>query len=70
MHNACDLIIEDAKDLLLGFRSHKFSHTCRSGNSVAHALARRALDIHNCLVWMEDVPPNIVHVLLNDFHAL
>jgi hypothetical protein len=44
------------------FQRYQFSHTRHSGNFVTHALARPALECHNCLVWMEDVPPNIVRV--------
>ena len=46
------------------------SHTRRSGNTVAHALARRASECNSSLIWMEEVPPDITHVLLNDFFAL
>ncbi|GMY34590.1 hypothetical protein FCV25MIE_29832 [Fagus crenata] len=65
-HNAYELILEDARLLLSYFQRYSLSHTHRSGNAVAHALARRASDINNLLVWMEEVPPDIVHVLLKD----
>jgi ribonuclease HI len=65
-HNAYKLILEDARLLLPYFQRYRLSHTRHSGNAVAHALARRASDINNVLVWMEEVPPDIVHVLLKD----
>ena len=65
-HNAYELILEDARLLLPYFQRYRLSHSRRSGNAVTHALARRALDINNLLVWMEEVPPDIVHVLLKD----
>ncbi len=46
------------------------SRTRRSGNTVAHVLARRASECNSSLIWMEEVPPDITHVLLNDFFAL
>ena len=43
-----------------------FSHTCRSGNSLAHFLAKHARNIDGFSMWMEDVPPQVVDVLLAD----
>ena len=70
MHNAFGLIIEDAKALLHHFQRYMFTHTRRSGNSVAHALACRALDIPNFSVWMEDAPPDILPILYSDFVSI
>jgi hypothetical protein len=70
MHNASGLILEDAKTLLHHFQKYVFTHTRRSGNSVAHALARRALDIPNLSVWMEDAPLDIIPILYSDFLAI
>jgi ribonuclease HI len=64
------LIIEDAKVILHDLQRSSLSHTCRSGNSVAHALARRAHNCNSPLIWMEEVPPDITNVLLNDFLAI
>uniref|UniRef100_A0A2N9F5C6 RNase H type-1 domain-containing protein n=1 Tax=Fagus sylvatica TaxID=28930 RepID=A0A2N9F5C6_FAGSY len=64
------LVIEDAKVMLAEIQNFSLSHTRRSGNSVAHALARRASKCNSYLVWMEEVPPDITHVLLNDLSAL
>ena len=43
-----------------------FSHTRRSGNLDAHFLAKHVRLIDNFSVWMEDIPPQIVDVLLAD----
>ena len=43
-----------------------FSHTRRSGNSLAHSLAKHARTIDGFSMWMEDVPPQVVDVLLAD----
>ena len=64
------LVIEDARILLAEIQNFSLSHTRRSGNSIAHALARRASKCNSYLVWMEEVPPDITHVLLNDLSAL
>ncbi len=42
LHSAYGLVIEDAKSMLLDFQAYSVSHTRRSGNMVAHALACRA----------------------------
>uniref|UniRef100_A0A2N9EQ08 Reverse transcriptase domain-containing protein n=1 Tax=Fagus sylvatica TaxID=28930 RepID=A0A2N9EQ08_FAGSY len=70
LHSAYGLVIEDAKSMLLDFQAYSVSHTRRSGNMVAHALARRANQCQNVLVWMEDVPPDISNVLLHDLSSL
>ena len=70
LHSAYSLVIEDAKSMLLTFQDYSISHTRRSGNMVAHALVRRATQCQNCLVWMEEVPPDISNVLLHDLSSL
>jgi ribonuclease HI len=70
MYSAYGLVIEDAKSMLLAFQDYSLSHTRRSGNMVAHALARRATQCQNYLVWMEDIPPDISNVLLHDCSSL
>ena len=70
LHSTYGLVLEDAKALLHHFERFRFTHTRRSGNSVAHALARRALNIQNLCVWMEDVPPDIIPVLYSDFSSI
>ena len=39
-----------------------FSHTCRSGNSVAHSLAKLVRHINEFSMLMEDVPPQVSDV--------
>ena len=70
LHSAYGLVIEDAKTMLRDFQAYSLSHTRRSGNMVAHALARRASNCQNRLVWMEAVPPDISNVLLHDISSL
>uniref|UniRef100_A0A2N9H8G1 RNase H type-1 domain-containing protein n=1 Tax=Fagus sylvatica TaxID=28930 RepID=A0A2N9H8G1_FAGSY len=70
IHTPYGLVLEDATAMLQEFQRFSMSHTRRSGNTVAHALARRASECNSSLIWMEEVPPDITHVLLNDFFAL
>ncbi|XP_050259880.1 uncharacterized protein LOC126704942 [Quercus robur] len=60
-------LISSVKQILVNCNCISFSHTRRSGNSVAHSLAKFAKTIDGVLVWMEDVPPPILDVLLVDF---
>uniref|UniRef100_A0A2N9FDK7 Reverse transcriptase domain-containing protein n=1 Tax=Fagus sylvatica TaxID=28930 RepID=A0A2N9FDK7_FAGSY len=70
IHTPYSLIIEDARAILQNLQRSSLSHTRRSGNTVAHALARRASNCNSPLIWMEEVPSDITHVLLNDFFAI
>ncbi|XP_050290257.1 uncharacterized protein LOC126728490 [Quercus robur] len=44
-----------------------FSHTRRTGNTVAHNLAKHARHVIGFKVWMEDVPPHLHSVLFADY---
>lgn len=50
-------LISSIKHYLHSCNCISFSHTCRSGNSVAHSLAKLARHIDEFSVWMENVPP-------------
>ena len=47
-------------------KKKKKKETQKSGNSVAHALARCAKNCQDSLVWIKDVPPDIIHVFFKD----
>ena len=49
------------------FSCISFSHTRRTGNSLAHNLTQYTRHIDALTVWMEDVPPQLHHVLITDF---
>ena len=59
-------IIKDCKSISGFFQTCSFSHTRRQGNSMAHALAKRARKSSPLLVWMEFVPPNISYLVFLD----
>ena len=55
-------IIRDIKIVSTAFSEISFCHTRRQGNKVAHSIARRACNFSPFIVWMEDVPPDILSV--------
>ena len=54
------LLIQDSLTLSLGFSKLSYSHTKREGNLVAHSLAQLAVNNPNCVIWMEDVPSDVL----------
>ena len=56
-------IISLAKSTLVTNECISFSHTYRSGNKVAHNLARHARHVRGLTVWMVDAPPHLYFVL-------
>nr|XP_023894138.1 uncharacterized protein LOC112006071 [Quercus suber] len=63
-------IIHDVKLMTSHFSCILFTHIRRQGNSVAHALARRAINSLDQNIWMDNVPPDILHVLQADSVSL
>lgn len=59
-------LIQDVKILSNSFHSVNFSQVRREGNTVAHALARSAISRPSLTIWMEDVPPDIRHLVQAD----
>ena len=55
------ILIQDAYRFTSAFSLLSYSHTKREGNQVAHDLAKLAVTIPNCVIWMEDVPSNVVN---------
>ena len=45
---------------------HSFSHIKRSGNFVAHALARMAKGLVDMQIWIEEVPEDLYPLVLYD----
>ncbi|KAL0005708.1 hypothetical protein SO802_013269 [Lithocarpus litseifolius] len=60
-------LISSVKQSLEVFSCISFLHTRRSSNSLAHRLAQYARHIDALTVWMEDVSPQLYHVLITDF---
>ena len=53
-------LIQDSLTLSNSFSKLSYSHTKREGNTVAHNLAKLAVNLTNCVIWMEDVPPDVL----------
>ena len=54
------LLLQDSLDLSAGFSKLAYSHTKREGNTVAHNLTQLAVNLSNCVIWIEDVPPVVL----------
>ena len=50
------LMIQDSLCLSSAFSKLPYSHIKREGKTVAHNLAQLAVNLSNCVIWMEDVP--------------
>ena len=61
-----DHLLESAKSALVTSKCIAFSHICRSGNRVAHNLAKHVKLIRSLSVWVEDIPPHLYDVLFAD----
>ena len=59
-------LISSTKHSLAFCNCFSFSHTRRLGNSLAHSFAKHTRTIVGFSMWMEDVPPEVVDVLLAD----
>ena len=54
------LMIQDSLSLSLTFPKLSYCHIKREGNTVAHNLVQLAVNVPNCEIWIEDVPPIVV----------
>ena len=58
-------LVQDSLTLSTGFSNLSYSHTKKEGNTVAHNLTKLAVNLTNCVIWMEDVPSDV----LFSYHA-
>ena len=63
-------LIEDTKKLAQCMNFICFKHVKRDGNSVAHALAKKAKTSTSPEIWLETVPPDIFSILCKDVSSL
>ena len=54
------LPVQDTLNVATDFSKLSYSHTKREGNFVAHNLAQLAANILNCVIWMEDIPTDVM----------
>ncbi|XP_075670282.1 uncharacterized protein LOC142640068 [Castanea sativa] len=59
-------VVEDIRELALGFQLVDFKHVSRSCNAVADALAKKASTTVELQVWLEDMPSDIVPLVRRD----
>ena len=53
-------LVQDSLTLSTGFSKLSYSHTKKEGNTVAHNLTKLAVNLTNCVIWMEDVPSDVL----------
>ena len=59
-------ILSSAKSMVVAGSNMTYLHVGRTGNNVAHNLAKHARHVRGFSMWMEDVPPHLSHVLFAD----
>ncbi|XP_050248727.1 uncharacterized protein LOC126695980 [Quercus robur] len=59
-------LLKDTMFYVNSLRRYGFSHNYRNGNSVADALAKKAIFSFDSTIWMEYVPPDINSFVLVD----
>ncbi|KAL5573674.1 hypothetical protein UlMin_023271 [Ulmus minor] len=59
-------VFDSIYDICNGFEMYKFSYIPRTGNQVAHSLARLALSLENDQMWPSGVPESISPLVIAD----
>ncbi|XP_023875782.1 uncharacterized protein LOC111988222 [Quercus suber] len=59
------LLIQDSLNVSTSFSKLPYSHTKREGNTITYNLAQLAVNFSNCVIWMENVPSDV----LSYYHA-
>ena len=54
------LMIQESLSLSSAFSKLSYFYTKREGNTIAHNLDQLAVNLPNCVIWMEDVPSNVL----------
>ena len=56
-------LIEDANLFSKFFTQLLYSYTSREGNNLTHNLARYLINVLECIVQIEDIPPQVYYIL-------
>ncbi|KAL5554428.1 hypothetical protein UlMin_041829 [Ulmus minor] len=59
-------VFDSIYEICNGFDIYKFSYIPRTGNQVAHSLARLALSLENVQMWPSGVPESLFHLVSAD----
>jgi ribonuclease HI len=57
-------MMEDIRVRLLSFPAFVVRHVCRQANTAAHSLAKHALALNSEMVWLEECPSFIFHIVI------
>ena len=63
-------IVEGSQRCLSHFKTWRAEHVKRNNNGAAHLLARNALYVDDCVIWVEDTPLVIELQIQNDVIAM
>ena len=63
-------VVEGSQRCLSHFKTWRDEHVKRNNNKAAHLLARNALFVDDCVIWVEDTPPVIELQIQNDVIAM
>ena len=63
-------VVEGSQRCLSHFKTWRAEHVRRNNNRAAHLLARNALFVDDCVIWVEDTPPVIELQIQNDVIAM
>ncbi|XP_075645505.1 uncharacterized protein LOC142616565 [Castanea sativa] len=61
-------VLDDIRVMILGFQMVGFKYVPRICNAVADGLAKKAKSAVGLQVWLEDIPSDIVPLVLRDVH--
>ena len=67
---AIQKIVEGSRWCLSHFKTWRAEQVRRNINGAAHSLARNALFVDDCNIWVEDTPPVIELQIQNDVIAM
>ena len=59
-------VFDSIYDICIGFDMYKFSYIPRTGNQVAHSLARLTLSLENVQIWPSGVPESLFPLVIAD----
>ena len=59
-------IIEEIQDKSKFFQNCSFQHTRRSANNVAHVLAQKSFSFDSYVMWLSNMPHDVISVLQSD----